>query len=287
MMTYAAACTERLRLGWRGLRDPCTTRYTAKALSSLDSSAGPAGDRVGTVAGSAVRRVRRLRGGPGVQVSTQAGADEEPLDRTTVTLDGRFWQLEHHASEWNSKPFQKPYPRSVRRQFAGALRRADRHGNGSSAPARSHGEFARPVQQVRRELASGPGLPAHVPDCQSASHRGGSSHRTHSAVTHRAGDPRRSPCRLARRVRRGCARWPRAAPTDPAQHAVRRAGADAPAGHRGAAAAQGPVAARGPTAREQAGPAGRHGPPAQKKPSRLRAPSPRAVHQEYRPSTRW
>ena len=156
MMTYAAACTERLRLGCVVFVTPLHNPvHLAKALSSLDQlSRGRLEIGVGTggqgrpfaafgVSGEGL--VSRFNEGLALMKSLWT----EP----TVTLDGRFWQLDHAPME--PKPFQKPYPPIW---FGGnapaALRRAVRHGSGFfGAGSQTTANFVGQVQQVRRELA--------------------------------------------------------------------------------------------------------------------------------------
>jgi probable F420-dependent oxidoreductase len=155
-MTYAAACTERLRLGCvvfvSTLHSPV---HLAKNLSTLDQlSRGRIEVGVGTggrgrpFAAFGVdphRYVARFTEG----VELMKALWTEPK----VTFDGEFWQLENAPME--PKPFQKPYPRLW---FGGAsepaLRRAVRMGGGffgaGSAPT---AKFAEQVEIVRTALA--------------------------------------------------------------------------------------------------------------------------------------
>ena len=155
-MTYAAACTRRLRLGCvvfvSTLYSPV---HLAKSLSTLDQlSRGRIEIGVGT-------------GGPGRPFAAFGVDPRRYVARFTegielmkalwtqprVTFDGEFWQLKDEAME--PKPFQKPYP-PLWFGAAGepALRRAVRHGDGffgagSSPTAR----FAEQVALVRAALA--------------------------------------------------------------------------------------------------------------------------------------
>ncbi len=162
-MTYAAACTERMRLGCvvfvSTLHNPV---HLAKSLSTLDQlSRGRIEVGVGTggrgrpFAAFGVdphRYVTRFTEG----VKLMQALWTEPL----VTFHGEFWQLENAAME--PKPFQKPYPPLW---FGGAsepaLRRAVRLGGhgffgaGSSPTA----NFAEQVRIVRSALAEA-GRPA-------------------------------------------------------------------------------------------------------------------------------
>jgi probable F420-dependent oxidoreductase len=156
VMTYAAACTERLRLGCvvfvSTLYSPV---HLAKSLSTLDQlSRGRIEVGVGT-------------GGPGRPFAAFGVDPKRYVARFTegvnlmkalwteprVTFDGEFWQLEDAAME--PKPFQKPYPPLwFGAASEPALRRAVRLGGGffgagSSPTAR----FAEQVAVVRTALA--------------------------------------------------------------------------------------------------------------------------------------
>jgi probable F420-dependent oxidoreductase len=155
-MTYAAACTERMRLGCvvfvSTLHSPV---HLAKSVSTLDQlSRGRIEVGVGTggrarpFAAFGVdphRYVARFTEG----VNLMKALWTEPR----VTFQGEFWQLENAAME--PKPFQKPYPRLW---FGGAsepaLRRAVRLGDGFfGAGSSPTGKFAEQVQMVRAALA--------------------------------------------------------------------------------------------------------------------------------------
>jgi probable F420-dependent oxidoreductase len=161
-MTYAAACTRRLRLG-------CTvfvsTLYSpvhlAKSLSTLDQlSRGRIEIGVGT-------------GGPGRPFAAFGVDPRRYVARFTegielmkalwtqprVTFDGEFWQLQDEAME--PKPFQKPYPPLwFGAASEPALRRAVRRGDGFfGAGAAPTARFAEQVTVVRAALAEA-GRPA-------------------------------------------------------------------------------------------------------------------------------
>ena len=155
-MTYAAACSETLRIGCvvfvSTLHNPV---HLAKSLSTLDQlSRGRIEVGVGTggrgrpFAAFGVdphRYVSRFTEG----VNLMKALWTEPR----VTFQGEFWQLENAPME--PKPFQKPYPRLW---FGGAsepaLRRAVRMGDGFfGAGSSPTGKFAEQVQIVRRALA--------------------------------------------------------------------------------------------------------------------------------------
>jgi len=155
-MTYAAACTERMRLGCAvfvsTLHSPV---HLAKNLSSLDQLCrGRLDVGVGT-------------GGEGRMFSAFGIDPESVFARFTegvrlmkalwteprVTFQGRFWQIDGAAME--PKPFQKPHPPLW---FGGhhptALRRAVRLGDGFfGAGSSTTAQFAEHVRIVRGLLA--------------------------------------------------------------------------------------------------------------------------------------
>jgi len=155
-MTYAAACTQRLRLGCAvfvsTLHSPV---HLAKSLSTLDQlSRGRIEIGIGT--GGKGRQFAAF----GVDPARYAARFTEGIELmkrlwtdTRVSFDGEFWQLQDAAME--PKPFQKPFPPIW---FGGArptaLRRAVQLGSGffgaGSAPTV---KFADQVQIVREVLA--------------------------------------------------------------------------------------------------------------------------------------
>ena len=155
-MTYAAACTERLRLGCvvfvSTLYSPV---HLAKSVSTLDQlSRGRIEIGVGT--GGPDRPFAAFGVDPGRYVArfTEGIALMKALwTQPRVTFDGDFWQLKDAAME--PKPFQKPYPRLW---FGGAseraLRRAVRLGDGFfGAGSSPTAKFAEQVEVVRAALA--------------------------------------------------------------------------------------------------------------------------------------
>jgi probable F420-dependent oxidoreductase len=155
-MTYAAACTQRMRLGCvvfvSTLHSPV---HLAKSVSTLDQlSQGRLEIGVGTGGKSRpfaafgvdpARYLSRFTEG----IALMKALWTEPL----VTFDGEFWQLKDMAME--PKPFQKPFPPLW---FGGAsepaLRRAVRLGHGFfGAGSSSTAKFAEQVQIVRAALA--------------------------------------------------------------------------------------------------------------------------------------
>ncbi len=161
-MTFAAAYTERMRLGCvvfvSTLHSPV---HLAKSLATLDQlsrgrievgvGTGGRGRPFGAFGVDPARYVARFTEG----VTLMKVLWTEPR----VTFDGEFWQLENAPME--PKPFQKPYPPLW---FGGAsepaLRRAVRMGDGFFGAGSSPTDrFAEQVQIVRRALAEA-GRPA-------------------------------------------------------------------------------------------------------------------------------
>jgi len=157
-MTYAAACTERLRLGCVVLVTPLYSPvHLAKSLSSLDQlSRGRLEVGVGT--GGRFRMFSAF----GVDPSSLVTRFTEGLavmravwTEPSVTFHGRFWQLEAAAME--PKPFQKPHPPIW---FGGshpnAVRRAARLADGFfGAGSQTTAQFADQVRVLRQALAEG------------------------------------------------------------------------------------------------------------------------------------
>jgi probable F420-dependent oxidoreductase len=155
-MTYAAACTQQMRLGCvvfvSTLHNPA---HLAKGLSSLDQiSRGRIEVGVGT--GGRGRPFAAFGVDPDRYVArfTEGIAVMKALwTQHRVTFDGEFWQLRDAAME--PKPFQKPFPPLW---FGGAgepaLRRAVRLGTGFFGAGSSPTvKFAEQVQMVRKALA--------------------------------------------------------------------------------------------------------------------------------------
>ena len=161
-MTYAAACTQRLRLGCvvfvSTLYSPV---HLAKSLSTLDQlSRGRIEIGVGT--GGKARPFAAFGVDPDRYVTrfTEGIALMKALwTQPRVTFDGEFWQLQDAAME--PKPVQKPYPPLwFGAASEPALRRAVRLGDGffgaGSSPTAG---FAEQVAVVRAALAEA-GRPA-------------------------------------------------------------------------------------------------------------------------------
>jgi probable F420-dependent oxidoreductase len=166
VMTYAAACTQRLRLGCvvfvSTLHLPV---HLAKSLASLDQLSGGRLD-IGVGTGgkhrafaafgmSSERYVTRFT--EGVQLMKALWTQPR------VTFDGEFFQLTDAAME--PKPAQKPYPPLwFGANGESALRRAVRLGDGFfGAGSSPTAKFAEQVQIVRAALAEYGRDPAYFP----------------------------------------------------------------------------------------------------------------------------
>jgi probable F420-dependent oxidoreductase len=155
-MTYAAACTDRLRLGCAVFVSPLhNPLHLAKDISSLDRlSHGRVEVGLGT-------------GGRGRPFAA-FGIDPEGLvarfnegvaltkacwTESRIDFEGRFWRLEGAAME--PKPVQKPHPPIwIGGSHPAALKRAVRIGDGFfGAGSASTAQFIEQAQTIRRELA--------------------------------------------------------------------------------------------------------------------------------------
>jgi probable F420-dependent oxidoreductase len=162
-MTFAAACTSRLRIGCvvfvSTLHSPV---HLAKSLATVDQlSRGRIEIGVGT--GGKFRPFAAF----GMQPERYVARFTEGLQlmkdlwtQPSVTFDGEFWQLKDAAMA--PKPFQKPYPPLW---FGGsspaALRRAVRLGDGFFGAGSSPTvKFAEQALVVRNELESAGREPA-------------------------------------------------------------------------------------------------------------------------------
>jgi probable F420-dependent oxidoreductase len=155
-MTYAAACTERIRLGCvvfvSTLHSPA---HLAKSIATLDQLSGGRID-VGVGTGGKQRPFAAfgITSDRYVARFTEGVALMKALwTQHRVTFDGEFWQLKDAAME--PKPVQKPYPPLwIGAGGEAALRRAVRIGDGffgaGSVPT---ARFAEQVQIVRAALA--------------------------------------------------------------------------------------------------------------------------------------
>ena len=156
-MTYAAACSEHIRIGCAVYVTPLHNPvHLAKSLSSLDQLSGGRLE-IGVGAGGRQRPFAAFDADPatfvarfteGVQLMKACWTESE------ITFDGRFWQLRDEAME--PKPFQKPHPPLW---FCGghpnALRRAVRLGDGFfGAGSTTTAQFRRQVGDLRTILAA-------------------------------------------------------------------------------------------------------------------------------------
>jgi probable F420-dependent oxidoreductase len=156
ILAFAAACTERMRLGCAvfitSLHSPV---HLAKSLSTLDQIS-----RGRLEVGVAIGGRNRMFSAFAVDPESFVARFTEGLSlmralwtEPRVNFTGRFWQLDGAAME--PKPFQKPGPPVW---FGGshpaALRRAVRYGDGFfGAGAQTTAQFAEQVRVVRGELA--------------------------------------------------------------------------------------------------------------------------------------
>jgi probable F420-dependent oxidoreductase len=155
-MTYAAACTERLRLGCAVFVTPLhNPLHLAKAIATLDNlSHGRV--EVGVAAGGAARPFAAFGIDPSVPV-TRFNEGLELMKalwtEPKITFDGRFWQLDGVTME--PKPAQKPHPPIwIGGNHPKALRRAARLADGFfGAGSQSTAQFAQQTPVVREALA--------------------------------------------------------------------------------------------------------------------------------------
>ena len=154
-MSYAAACTERIRLGCAVLVTPLHSPvHLAKSLSTLDQlRRGRIEVGVGT--GGRNRMFSAFEVDPtGLVARFNEGLRllKALWTEPQVTLDGRFWQVQGATME--PKPFQKPHPPIwFGANHPDALVRSVRHGDGFfGAGSTTTGRFAEQVVLVREAL---------------------------------------------------------------------------------------------------------------------------------------
>jgi probable F420-dependent oxidoreductase len=154
-LTYAAACTQQVRLGCAVFVLPLhNPLHLAKAISSLDClSHGRV--EVGVATGGRGRPFRAF----GIDADRPVARFNEALalmkacwTEREINFDGRLWKLEGASME--PKPVQKPYPPVW---FGGSapagMRRAVRHGDGfMGAGSQTPAQFSEQVKVVREEL---------------------------------------------------------------------------------------------------------------------------------------
>jgi probable F420-dependent oxidoreductase len=156
LMTFAAACTERLRLGCAVFVSPLHNPvHLAKSISTLDQlSRGRI--EVGLATGGGGRMFSAFEVDPASLVARfteglrlMKACWTEPR----ITFSGRFWQLDGASQE--PKPFQKPYPPLwIGGHHPAAVRRALRYGNGFfGAGSSTTAQFAQQVHVLRTALA--------------------------------------------------------------------------------------------------------------------------------------
>jgi len=159
VLTYAAACTERVRLGCSVFVSPLHQPvHLAKAIGSLDHLSGGRLE-VGLGLGGRSRPFAAfgITGDHLVTRFDEGVAIMKSLwTERSVTFEGRFWQLADVAME--PKPVQRPYPPLW---FGGsapaAVRRAVRHADGFfGAGSQTTTAFAEQVANARRELEATP-----------------------------------------------------------------------------------------------------------------------------------
>jgi alkanesulfonate monooxygenase SsuD/methylene tetrahydromethanopterin reductase-like flavin-dependent oxidoreductase (luciferase family) len=167
LLAYAAACTERLRLGVAvlvsSLHDPL---QLASAVTAVDRLSHGRLD-VGVAPGGGFRKFAAF----GVDKATYISSFTEGLelmkaawsDEPRVTFDGRFRQVDDLPIQ--PKPVQRPHPPIwFGGQAPKALARAVRHGDAFlGAGSSSTAKFAEAVQTVRHELSEQGKDSAHFP----------------------------------------------------------------------------------------------------------------------------
>ena len=175
-MTFAAACTEHIRLGCAVYVTPLHNPvHLAKSLSTLDQLSGGRLE-VGVGAGGK----RRAFAAFGVDSATYIARFTEGValmkacwTEPTITFGGRFWQM--HGAEMEPKPIQKTFPPLW---FGGghpnALRHAARFGDGFfGAGSSTTAQFREQVRDLRtilaeegRDVAGFPGRETRLYPCR-------------------------------------------------------------------------------------------------------------------------
>ena len=155
LMSYAAACTERLRLGCAVFVSPLhTPLHLAKSLASLDQlSRGRVEVGLGVGGGFRDFAAFGLDNAHLVTRFTEGLAMMKALwTEDAVSFAGRFWQTE--GARMEPKPFQKPHPPVwFGGSHPGALRRTVRLADGFfGAGSTSTADFAAQVVVLRAEL---------------------------------------------------------------------------------------------------------------------------------------
>jgi probable F420-dependent oxidoreductase len=156
LMTFAAAYTERLRLGCAVFVSPLHNPvHLAKGISTLDQLS-----RGRIEVGIAIGGKGRMFSAFEVDPASLVARFTEGLrlmkacwTEQSITFSGRFWQLDGAAME--PKPFQKPYPPLwIGGNHPVAVRRALRYGDGFfGAGSSTTAQFAQQVQVLRAAQA--------------------------------------------------------------------------------------------------------------------------------------
>lgn len=152
MLTYAASCTKRLRLGCATFISPMySPLHLAKSISSLDQlSRGRL--EIGLATGGRKRMFSAFAVDP-TRLVTRFVEGLELMKavwtESRVTFKGQFWQLDNAMME--PKPFQKPFPPIW---FGGshpdAVRRAVKYADGFfGAGSQTTAQFAEQVRVLR------------------------------------------------------------------------------------------------------------------------------------------
>jgi len=155
-MTYAAACTERLRLGCAVFVTPLHQPvHLAKSIASLDQlSRGRV--EVGVGIGGRQRPFAAFEVDPDVALVARFNEGLQLMKRLwtedRVTFEGQFWNVADGSIA--PRPFQKPHPPVwFGANVAGSLRRAVRDGDGFfGAGSSTTAAFVENVAIVRAEL---------------------------------------------------------------------------------------------------------------------------------------
>jgi probable F420-dependent oxidoreductase len=154
-LSYAAACTQRIRLGCAALVSPLHNPvHLAKSISTLDQLSQGRLD-VGLTTGGSFRMFSAFGVDPASFVARFAEGlrlMKELWTHERVDFDGRFWQL--HDAAMEPKPVQKPHPPIwFGATHPNALRRAVRLGNGFVGSGISTtAQFAEEVRITREAI---------------------------------------------------------------------------------------------------------------------------------------
>src|SRR5437867_4737262 len=166
LLTYAAASTERLRLGpavlLTALRSPV---HLAKALATLDHLSGGRLD-VGVGLGGNPRIYPAFGLGPerrAARFAESIRVMKQLWTEPRVSFQGEFWRLDNASME--PKPLQRPHPPIwFGAQHPNALRRAIELGDAfMGAGSLGTASFAEEVQLLRRMLEDAGREPASFP----------------------------------------------------------------------------------------------------------------------------